>query len=224
MSKLILLRHGQALFANDNYDKLSDIGRAQAIETGKQLHDKPEIFTHVLKGPRTRHAETVDLILTSCDFKGFIETDSRLDEFAEGNEIYAAAAKARQLSVTEMQNKPLPEQVNAYIQGCRDWAESRIVIEGRMPIEHFFNQAKNWLKDIMKHTEVSGGLTLLAVTSAGVIAAVVCIVLGLEKSSWHKLLTVIENCSITEILFTADRCSLLNFNWQMLPKQISTKL
>ena len=47
MSRLYLIRHGQASFLSDNYDQLSDMGKNQALELGDNFSSKDIIFDTV---------------------------------------------------------------------------------------------------------------------------------------------------------------------------------
>lgn len=61
MSELILIRHGQASFGDDNYDKLSDLGQSQASRLGQHWVAAGLIFDQVFAGPRDRHLDTARL-------------------------------------------------------------------------------------------------------------------------------------------------------------------
>ena len=56
------------------------------------------------------------------------------------------------------------------------------------------------------------GQHTLAVTSAGVICALTCEVLGLDDTRWAELLRVLGNASVTEIVYSGGRCTLRSFN------------
>jgi broad specificity phosphatase PhoE len=58
MSELILIRHGQASFAEDNYDRLSDLGRFQAKRLGEHWVAAGLTPDQVYAGPRDRHLDT----------------------------------------------------------------------------------------------------------------------------------------------------------------------
>jgi broad specificity phosphatase PhoE len=58
MSYLLLVRHGQASFLEENYDKLSQKGERQARMLGEYWARHQFHFDHVYSGPRVRQQET----------------------------------------------------------------------------------------------------------------------------------------------------------------------
>ena len=62
MSRLYLIRHGQASFLSDNYDQLSDIGKNQAAELGDDLSSKEIIFNTVYSGDLVRQRDTANIV------------------------------------------------------------------------------------------------------------------------------------------------------------------
>ena len=54
MSRLFLIRHGQASFLEENYDKLSVLGEKQARLLGEYWAQQRVAVDQVYSGPRTR--------------------------------------------------------------------------------------------------------------------------------------------------------------------------
>jgi len=91
MSKLILMRHGQASFGSDRYDCLSELGCVQARATGRWMRGsaiQPSLLVH---GPRQRQFETACMLKEQGGFYAPMQQQAELDEFAEGEEIFKAA-------------------------------------------------------------------------------------------------------------------------------------
>ncbi|MGF6415017.1 histidine phosphatase family protein [Paraburkholderia sp. 32] len=63
MAELHLIRHGQASFGAENYDRLSDIGTRQARWLGEYFADSKLCFDRVVIGTMRRHRQTADAIL-----------------------------------------------------------------------------------------------------------------------------------------------------------------
>jgi broad specificity phosphatase PhoE len=55
---LLLVRHGQASFGSDDYDRLSDLGHEQARQLGAWLHAHGRRPARVVGGGMRRHSET----------------------------------------------------------------------------------------------------------------------------------------------------------------------
>ena len=61
MSTLWVVRHGQASFFEDDYDRLSALGEEQARRLGALWAKRELKFDQVYCGPRVRHVETARL-------------------------------------------------------------------------------------------------------------------------------------------------------------------
>src|SRR5262249_11231373 len=62
MSRLFLVRHGQASFLESNYDKLSPRGEKQSRTLGEYWAGLGLRFDHVYSGPRVRQRETARIV------------------------------------------------------------------------------------------------------------------------------------------------------------------
>ena len=63
MSELILVRHGQASFGQDNYDKLSEQGRQQVSCLAAHWENLGDRFDAIYCGTLQRQQETADILL-----------------------------------------------------------------------------------------------------------------------------------------------------------------
>jgi len=59
MAELVVVRHAQASFGAQIYDKLSDLGHRQSALVGAVLHERGWVPDRVVIGSLTRHAETL---------------------------------------------------------------------------------------------------------------------------------------------------------------------
>ena len=62
MGRLLLIRHAQASFLEQNYDKLSAIGETQARRLGQHWARQKILFDGVCSGPRVRHKQTAKIV------------------------------------------------------------------------------------------------------------------------------------------------------------------
>ena len=62
MSRLFLIRHGQASFLERNYDKLSPKGEQQSRMLGEYWAGLKLRFDRVYSGPRVRQRETARIV------------------------------------------------------------------------------------------------------------------------------------------------------------------
>lgn len=223
MSLLVLVRHGRAAFGADRYDTLSDLGRAQAAATGAWLAaHRPGIAT-VWQGPRRRHAETAAEIARAGAIAAPVRDHSGLDEFGEGEELLALArARGEHWGAPGEDGADLARR-RAYDRAIAAWAVGEGEIPGRPDFSTFRANVRDWFGGVVA-VEAPRGRTELAVTSAGVIAAIVCDALDLPDRRWIDLLRPLANASLTEIPFSGGRHGLGGFNaWgHLTPDLVST--
>jgi broad specificity phosphatase PhoE len=210
MSSLLFLRHGQASFGAADYDRLTPLGERQAKEAGAYLARIGARFDAVLIGPRQRHLGTANAVLGQLPQCPAPSTVVSLDEFAEATEVMEAAEKACGFTPVEMAALPQAEQLRHYEAAIRAWMEGRAHIRGRPSAEAFRTQVAHWLREV--RARPGRGENILAVTSAGTIAAVVAEVLDLPVDHMGHFTSVLRNTSLTEIVFSSKRISLMSFN------------
>ena len=209
MSTLTLLRHGQAAFGASDYDQLSPLGQLQAQATGEFFLQRGMRFDRVWIGPRRRHRFTAQLAL--AEIGGMMpEVDEGLDEFAEGEQLLAGAERRTGTRVLSDGSLDAATRLRLYAEEIRLWAEARIVVDGVAPAAQFRARIAHWLRRATADT--SSGQKVLAVTSAGVIAAVLCEVAGLPDSALAHYIGVIGNASLTGVVFSGKGAGLAYFN------------
>ena len=82
MSELFLVRHAQASFGTDDYDRLSELGHRQANWLGEYFRYRGLSFDRVICGGMVRHHETAEGILRGMGQEPALpETDPAWDEF-----------------------------------------------------------------------------------------------------------------------------------------------
>src|SRR5271155_4617349 len=70
MGILFLVRHAQASFLEQNYDKLSTLGEAQAGLLGEYWARRNIVFDRVCVGPCVRQKDTIKLVSDAYDKAG----------------------------------------------------------------------------------------------------------------------------------------------------------
>lgn len=212
MSTLILLRHAQASFGAERYDSLSELGHAQARITGQHFAERGRRYTQVHVGPRERHRLTARYALTplgldDAQYPG----EPALDEFAEGQQILAAAERRQGVRLRGADAITGVEARRHYAAEIDAWTENRTVIEGVPDVSTFRRSVADWLLQVTSAPE--SGQRVLAVTSGGVIAAIMASVLNLPDASVGPFMSAIHNASLTELAFSRGRApTLVSFN------------
>lgn len=224
MSTLVLMRHGQASFGAARYDALSELGQAQARATGQWMRNQGMHPNVVLHGPRQRQADTAALLLKESGYPVFGKQHEALDEFAEGEEIFSAAEQLLGRSMALDEGRSRLDVLRDYDATCRAWANGDVRIPGRLSLGEFREQLRDWFSSHTQAQHAAGQIEVV-VTSAGSIAALVCEVMGLPDANWYSLLRVIRNASLTEVLYSKGKASLLSFNGvNHLPSHLNTSM
>lgn len=81
MGAVYLVRHGQASFGAENYDVLSELGRAQARAVGVELARRGVTGIGARCGTLSRQRATAELALAEFGPGGSVEVDARWNEY-----------------------------------------------------------------------------------------------------------------------------------------------
>src|SRR5690606_2569297 len=85
---LYLIRHGQASFGTDHYDRLSDLGRRQAEVLGHYLRDHGIHLDAAYSGSLQRQQDTAQLALASQPGAPALQVDPRFNEVNNDEQIH----------------------------------------------------------------------------------------------------------------------------------------
>ncbi len=224
MSTLTLLRHGQASFGADRYDTLSLPGEQQARRVGEHLKTQGRNFDSVFVGPRERHRITAQFALRPIGADWEVEADPALDEFAEGQQILAAAQIRQGVKLRGAGAVTGKDAARCYVREIEAWARGEVSIDGVPQASAFRRGVGQWRDRIT--AQAGSGVALIAVTSGGVIAALVADALELPDAAMAQFMGVIYNASITEFAFSSGRApSLVSLNEaSFLPRNLLTRI
>ena len=81
MSKVLLVRHGQASFGAADYDNLSPTGHEQSRVLGAALAARGVAADVVVAGGMRRHAQTAEGVLDGAGWRAGVEVDPGWNEF-----------------------------------------------------------------------------------------------------------------------------------------------
>ncbi|MFD8001728.1 histidine phosphatase family protein [Streptomyces mirabilis] len=81
MPLIRLVRHGQASFAAEDDNVLSDPGHAQAVVVGRELPRRDLRDPHPVSGTLARQRETAQLVAEATGFKQPLGQDPRWNEY-----------------------------------------------------------------------------------------------------------------------------------------------
>jgi broad specificity phosphatase PhoE len=206
MGTLYLVRHGQASFGADDYDRLSDLGHKQSVRLGEYFAQKGIHFDGLIAGTLRRHRETLEGILQGMNHEGEHLSWDGLNE-------YDAEAVIAAIHPQKLEKPDSPEKYRHHFRLLRDglaqWMAGVVSPRG-MPTYRDFAAGVAGALDHVRANHY--GKNVLIVSSGGPIATAVGHVLGMSAEATIELNLRIRNSAITEFVFTPKRHSLVCFN------------
>ena len=214
MGVIHVVRHGQAAFGTEHYDRLTEIGFTQARLLGAYFARRNIRFDAVFTGTLRRQTETAESILEGHPEPGAQpprEIFAGLDEYKPEAVMMAltgsfpapaAAAAGRDPVVVREHFRVLREALLA-------WAEDRTQPEG-MPVWQAFQEGA--VAALVEARRRFPDGNVLIVSSGGPIAAIVAGALNAPPATAIELNLRIRNSSLTEFASTPRRHHLVSFN------------
>ena len=206
MGTLYLVRHGQASFGADDYDRLSDLGRRQSVRLGEYFAERDIHFDGLIAGTLRRHKQTLEGILQGMNRAG--------EHLAwEGLNEYDSAAVIATVHPQKLEKPTSPEMYRHHFRLLRDglaqWMAGSASPRGMPTYPDFVTGVSSALDHVRANHY---GQNVLVVTSGGPISTAVCHVLRAPPETSIELNLRIRNTSITEFAFTPKRHMLVGFN------------
>lgn len=211
MGTLYLVRHGQASFGADDYDRLSPLGQRQSQRLGAYFASRGLRFDAVLTGTLRRHAQTWEGMANGAlwgEAAPIPQPHPGLDE-------YDSHALIRALPPQDLPPPGTPEGYRQHFRLLRDalaqWMAGVIDPEGMPSWNAFAARVRAVLEDV--RTTHSGNV--LIVSSGGPIATAATLVLSAPAETMIELNMRLRNTAVSEFIFNARHHRLLT--WNTLP-------
>jgi len=215
MATIYLIRHGQASFGADDYDKLSELGCRQASVAGEYLAQCGISFDAIYSGNLLRQRETAQLASASQPEELELRIDPRFNEIENDQQLKYLVPEVvksnpavqelieRGLSSSKDYQKVIKAVFNYWV--SPQCADTRV-----QSWQDYSQGVSQALHDVM--VEQGSGKTVGIFTSGGTIATIVAQVLGLTGEQTYRFYEPIFNCSVTQLFYTGTRVSLSYFN------------
>jgi len=218
MGTLYLVRHGQASFGEDDYDRLSPLGHRQAQRLGEYLRQRFERegvqIDTVLMGSLRRHRETWEGMAQGAGW-------SHTPEIWPGLNEYDSEALIEAIHPEPLAKPDTPELYRHHFRLLRDalkaWMDGRTQPRG-MPRYADFVAG---IEAALDHVRQNCPGNALIVSSGGPISTAVGRVLGTPPETTIELNLRIRNTALSEFAFTPKRHMLVTYN--TLPHLDSTE-
>ena len=209
---IYLIRHGQASFLKEDYDKLSELGVTQSRILGESLKArkiKPQL---VVGGALVRHRETATHCLEPMGkAMEFTETNhwneyDHMELLARHNEKFTDyEAIGKHLMLKE---NPMAELQQILNDSILDWMKEKYTY--RVSWREF--QAMVWEGLMEVSNKLEKGESAMVFTSGGPIAIVMMKLLELKEEQFIHLQGRLINSSVTKILVGRRQLSLSTYN------------
>ncbi|WP_028220381.1 histidine phosphatase family protein [Paraburkholderia oxyphila] len=207
MAELYLIRHGQASFGTDNYDRLSEAGEQQSLWLGEHFARIGVRFDHLMTGTLRRHAQTLDAIRrTLPGLPSGRDVHAGLDEY-DFHALFAALPDEHRSLADAVKRDPR-EFFKALRQVLHLWTEG--ALDGRAP--ETWSAFQRRVADARAAIQQSGAQRVLVVTSGGVIGSFVQQLLQAPAATAIALNMQIRNSSVTQCYFNREAVQLSSFN------------
>jgi broad specificity phosphatase PhoE len=214
VGSIYVVRHGQAAFGTDDYDRLTEVGFTQSRLLGAHFGVRRIRFDAIFTGTLRRQIETARGILEGHPELGVDLPQERfagLDEYLSDAIMTAHFGKAPVWDVSTAKRDPalVRDHFRQLREALLAWADERLQPEGMVAFSRFQEQAVAAL--VEARTRFPEG-RVLVVSSGGPIAAMVAAALQAPPSSAVELNLRIRNSSLSEFSSTPKRHHLVSFN------------
>lgn len=214
MGAIVLIRHGQASFGADDYDRLSDRGVAQSRCLGRALKAMGLQAPRVVSGGLRRHRETATHCLAGAGMSLEPEVRAAWDEFDHMAILRAAWPRYADLGAlhADMAAAPSPRGLfqDVFSQAMVRWVEGGHEADYPETWPAFQTRCRGDLQRLQD--ELAANQTVLVFTSGGPIAVVMQALMDLATPVALALNEVLVNTGVTRLVTGRRGARLLSFN------------
>jgi len=218
MGQILLVRHAQARFGTEDYDRLSDLGREQARTLGKWLAERGRRLDSAVTGSLKRHGQTAEICLEAMPAAlrpkaerradaGFDEYDADAVLLRHNPEFADGAALWKHIQSSE---NPRRDFHAMFTGAMTRWMEGANDSDYHEPWSAFRARCVAALDRITGQAGPSR--TTAVFTSGGPIAALCQHLLGLDARRTLEVNSVLVNCATTGLLYNPEAVSLSFLN------------
>lgn len=209
MGTLYLVRHGQASFGEDDYDRLSPLGHQQAKHLGAYLRQRLERegarIDTVLMGSLRRHRETWEGIAQGAQW-------SHQPIVCPGLNEYDSHALIETIHTKPLPKPDTPELYRQHFRLLRDALHAWMAGQTRPAGMPSYPDFVSGIQAALDHVRQNCTGHALIVSSGGPISTAVGRILGASHLATIDLNLRIRNTALTEFTFTPKRHMLLSYN------------
>lgn len=216
MTTIYLVRHGQASFGAESYDKLSPNGELQAKLLGGYLDEILKEAPYVVAGSMQRHQQTAELSLAECFPESVITTQPAWNEFNHQQVFsrYEPRFNQPELLKQDVASHANPrEYLSKIFAGAIErWTAGEYHHEYDESWPVFKARVENGLQQLCDELAQTKPRYCIVYTSGGVISVAAGKLLGLSPEKTFALNWAIANTSLTTLRLVGNEPQLLSLN------------
>ena len=205
MAELFLVRHAQAAFGTDDYDRLTELGHRQARWLGEYFAERAIAFDRVVTGSLRRHRETLAGIAEALPGLPAADALPGLNEY-RAEALLAAHLAGRGLPPLEH-----AEDRRGHFRVLREalyaWVDGTLRADAHLSFPEFEAGVRQAL-EAARH----GAERVLVVSSGGPISSAIGAVLGVAPRTVVDLNLQTRNTGLSELRAGAQRAHCVSFN------------
>lgn len=206
MPEVLLVRHAQASFGTDDYDRLSELGHRQSRWLGEYFAGRGARFDRVVTGTLRRHRETLAGIAAALPGLPAAQALEGLDEYNADQllEAHARASGTERLARNADRRahfRLLREVLGAWVDGTLDGAPHRS-----------FAAFEAGVREALAAACAPGAERVLVVSSGGPISTALCQVLGAVPRTMVELNLQTRNTGVSELRASSRAVACVGFN------------
>ncbi|WP_425917486.1 histidine phosphatase family protein [Acinetobacter sp. TSRC1-2] len=228
MTTIYLIRHGQASFGAESYDKLSPNGELQAKLLGQYFNQILKEEPYVIAGSMQRHQQTANLALAECFPDTPIITNNAWNEFNHQQVFaqYEPRFNEPHLLKQDVENEANPRTYLAKIfEGAIErWTGGDYHHEYDESWPNFKNRVETALQNLSDELAKTKPRYAVVFTSGGVISVAAGKLLELNANRTFALNWAIANTSMTTLRLVGNEPQLLSLNEHHFIKAADSQL
>ncbi len=212
MAELVLVRHAQASFGADDYDKLSELGWRQSRWLGEYFAERGAAFDCVVLGSLRRHAQTLAGIGEGMGRALDAQEDARLNEYDSYTLLRAYAAARGGIGALQP-GGDRREHFRILREALYAWTDGTLASGNPdgAPLEPFA-EFRSRVLAALASLRARPAKRVLVVSSGGPIATILTEVLGMQLRGVVDLNLQTRNTGISELQVGASRIHCVSFN------------
>ena len=199
MAEMLVIRHGQASFGQDNYDVLSDLGHRQSEALGKLLADLNWVPDRLVTGTLVRQKDT----LSSMGFNQAPEEHTGFNEY-DFSDLLSARFQG---NVPDLVKGDRKTHFRALRETVFEWQDA--AFDGASETYAEFAERVEAARQFATDTKAK---RVLVISSGGVIGQLTATALGAPIRQMMQLNLQVKNTAMTRFMFSGSAFSLHEFN------------